>query len=66
MIVLYSTGCPRCKTLKMLLDKTGETYTVIDSVEEMLKLGIKTAPALEVNGKIYEYTEAVSYVKSIR
>lgn len=64
MIKLYSTGCPRCGVLKRKLDEAKVAYTVIDDVDEMLKLGLRTAPALEVDGKLMDFTEAIRYVGS--
>ena len=64
MIKLYSTGCPRCSVLKKKLDEAEITYTVIDDVDEMLKLGLRTAPALEVDGKLMDFVEAIRYVGS--
>ena len=37
-IVLYSTGCPNCKALKLLLKKAGVTYTENNSMDDMLAL----------------------------
>lgn len=62
MIKLYTTGCPRCGVLKKKLDETKIAYTVIDDVDEMLKLGLRSAPALEVDGKLMGFAEAIRYV----
>lgn len=37
-VILYSTGCPRCKILKSKLDKKGITYSVVDDVDKMLNM----------------------------
>ena len=64
MIKLYSTGCPRCGVLKKKLDEAKITYTLIDDVDEMLKLGLRSAPALEADGKLMDFAEAIRFVDS--
>ena len=44
-------GCPNCKTSKMMLDKAGIKYAVVDAEEDKettLKYGVKKAPTLLV------------------
>jgi len=55
-IVLFATKtCPNCKMAKMLLDKAGIAYDVVDAeenVEQTKAFGVKKAPTLLVpNGK---------------
>ncbi len=64
--ILYSTGCPKCKILKQKLDSKGISYTVNDSVKEMLSLGIAQAPVLSVDGKLYSFNEALAVVQSLK
>ncbi len=64
-VVMYSTGCPSCRVLKQKLDDKGIKYTVHDSVDEMLALGITKVPVLQVNGKIYEYNDALIVVQNM-
>ena len=61
--ILYSTGCPKCKVLKMKMDAKGIQYTENSSVDEMLKLGIKSAPILSVNGELMDFNSALTYIK---
>ena len=61
-IVLYSTGCPKCKVLTQKLDKKGIVYEVKNDVDEMLSLGLKAAPGLKVGDTIMGFTEAVRWV----
>ena len=66
-------GCPNCKTSKMMLDKAGVSYQVINAEENRdiaVKFGIKKAPTLLVpNGtKIDSYdnaSEIRKYIESI-
>lgn len=63
-VTFYSTHCPKCKVLEMKLKQKNINYTENDNVEEMLSLGIQSAPALSVDDKIYLFTDAVKWVNS--
>lgn len=65
-IVLYSTGCPKCKVLKQKLDSKPIQYTENNSVDEMLALGITQAPVLSVDGKLLPFVEANEWVNKIQ
>ena len=62
MIILYSTGCPLCKTLEMKLNQAGVSYTKITDTEEMEKLGLQSVPVLSVNGELMYFSDAMKYV----
>lgn len=61
-IILYSTGCPKCIQLKMLLDRHGVSYVINNSVDEVLALGFTTVPVLAVDGSYMNYNEATRWV----
>lgn len=61
-MVLYSTGCPRCRVLKAKLDKKGIEYIENSSVDEMMELGIEEVPMLDVGDKLLGFAEAVQWV----
>ena len=63
-VIFYSTHCPKCKVLEMKLKQKNINYTENDNVEEMLSLGIQSAPALSVDNKIYLFTDAIKWVNS--
>ncbi len=63
-VVLYSTGCPRCKILKSKLDKKGITYSVVDDVDKMLSMGMVVVPVLEVDGVRINFKEAINWVNN--
>lgn len=65
-VILYSTGCPKCKVLKAKLDNTWIKYEIVDDVDEMLSLGISTVPCLGVDGKIMNFKESVDWVNSMK
>lgn len=64
MITLFSTNCPKCKVLTMKLDKKGINYTKVEDVDVMLAKGIKTAPYLEVDNELMDFTQAVAWVNA--
>lgn len=62
-IILYSTGCPRCKVLKLKLDKANINYEVVEDIDSIIAAGYKTAPVLKVGDRFYEFGEAVKWIK---
>lgn len=64
MIILFSTGCPRCKVLESKLAEKGITYSVVDNVDKMLSMGMTTMPVLEVDGVRMNFKEAINWVNS--
>ena len=62
MVTLYSNGCPRCDILEKKLKDKGVEYTHVTDVEEMLNLGFKDVPKLEVDGEIYDFGDAIKWV----
>ena len=61
-IILYSNNCPRCKILKKKLDDNKINYEIIDDVDTMIDKGLSTVPALEINGRMLDFKEAVEWV----
>lgn len=66
MIVLYTTGCPKCKVLKQKLDAKGVVYEMNTSVADMAALGMKSAPALQVDGELMLFADAVQWVNNLK
>ncbi len=64
MIKLYSTNCPKCKVLEMKMKQKNIDYEVSTDVQEMLSLGIKSAPVLQVEENLLQFTDAVKWVNS--
>ncbi len=48
----------------MRLDKKGINYTKVEDVDVMLAKGIKTAPYLEVDNELMDFTQAVAWVNA--
>ncbi len=61
-IVLFSTGCPKCRVLLKKLDSKGLDYTENKSIEEMQELGITSAPVLKVGEELLDFKSAIRWV----
>ena len=61
-VILYSTGCPKCRVLKTKLDKKNINYIENNDVEEMLELGFDLLPVLKVDNDIMNFTEANNWI----
>lgn len=62
MITLYSTHCPRCRVLETKLTQKNIEFNVVTDVNKMELLGIQSVPVLEVDGKLLNFTDAVTWV----
>lgn len=62
MVILYTTGCPKCKVLEKKLRDKGIEFEVETDVDLMIEKGYLMAPVLVVDGKEYEFGEAVTWV----
>lgn len=65
-VILYSTGCPKCRVLQTKLGQKKIKYEEITSIEEMEKLGIYSVPVLSIDGKLLEFSEAVKYINTLK
>lgn len=61
-IVLYSTGCPKCRILESKLKSKNIEYTEFNDVEEMIKKGLSSVPWLEVNGEMMDFNKANQWI----
>lgn len=61
-VILYSTGCPKCKILAKKLDESGVLYTVINDIGTMLELGISTAPVLSVDDELMDFNKSMKWI----
>jgi glutaredoxin len=60
-VILYSTECSRCTTLKNKLDVKGIPYTINRSREDMKALGMTQSPKLSVDGRLMDFPEAIGW-----
>lgn len=63
MIKMYSTHCPKCKVLAMKLAQKNIEFEEIDDLDEMRSIGLKSAPALRIDGQILDFNAAIAWVK---
>ena len=63
-VILYTTGCPKCKVLKQKLDAKGIEYSENNSKEEMLDMGLTSVPVLGVNQSLLDFKEAVEWINN--
>ena len=61
-IVLFSSGCPKCKILKQKLDEKQIKYEVSEDFDELITQNLQTVPVLKVNGKYYQFGEAIKLI----
>lgn len=62
-VILYSTHCPKCKVLEMKLKQKNIGYEEVTDVELMQEKGFKSVPKIEVDGAVYDFKEAVDWIK---
>lgn len=61
-VIFYTTDCPKCKVLKAKLQQAGIEFTEEHDVDVMLMKGLKAAPALEVNGQLFDFKLAIAWI----
>lgn len=61
-IIFHSSHCPRCKVLEAKLKQKGIEYEENNDIQIMQNKGLEMAPALEVDGKMMDFKEAVDWV----
>ena len=61
-VILYSTGCPKCKVLVAKLNAKNIKYNTVSDVSIIISKGISTVPVLEVNGTIMDFKTAVEWI----
>lgn len=69
-MILFSTHCPKCNILNKKMQDKNLQYEVVEDINKMMELGIKSAPVLfieEDNGesKQLTYFDAVKYINQI-
>lgn len=64
-IVLFSSGCPKCKVLKQKLDDRKIEYEVSENFDELIEQNLQTVPVLKVDGEYYQFGEAIKVVNEL-
>ena len=66
MIVYSSSTCPKCKVLKMKLDKAGFEYEVNEDMATMEGKGIKSIPIIELSdGTLLDFPKALAFISNM-
>lgn len=61
MITLYSTNCPKCKTLEKQLNKNKIEYNLVTDAKVMMDKGFTSAPKLEVDDVVMNFPDALRW-----
>ena len=61
-IVLYTTHCPKCQVLQKKLSQKRIPYSINEDIDEMIKKGLMSAPGLEVDGTMMNFTDANKWI----
>ena len=64
-MILYTTHCPKCRVLEAALQAKGVPYEVCEDIKEMQRIGLVSAPALNVLGELLDYSAAMNYVMNL-
>lgn len=63
VVTLYTIDCPKCKVLKTKLEASKIPFSVITDREIIIAKGFDIMPILEVNNKVYNFPEAIQWIK---
>ena len=61
-LVLYTTGCPKCRIIERKLDEQNIPYTKITDVDRMGHMGIQSVPVLSIDGNLYNFNDAIAWL----
>lgn len=64
-IVLYSTGCSRCKMLEARMIEKDIPFEEIDDVDEINRIGITQTPMLKVGDKLMDFSRAIEWIRKM-
>lgn len=63
MPILYSTNCPRCEVLKKKLCLANIEFEEVNDIKTMQEKGIMSAPVLEVDGELLDFSRAIAWAR---
>ena len=64
MITLYTTHCPRCIVLEKKLNAKGIEFEICEDKDLMVEKGFMSAPMLEVDDEVLDFTKAVAWINN--
>lgn len=65
-VILFSTGCPKCKVLEKKLKEKDVDFEKNENTDTMKKMGLTSVPALSVDGNLLNFIEANKWVNELR
>lgn len=64
MVKLYSTHCPQCIMLENMLKQKKVKYELVKTTMENVEaMGYSSVPLLEVDGKIMNFNEGMTWAR---
>lgn len=63
-VVLYSTGCSKCKVLEKKLNTDGIKYSISHDINKLVEKGFQSVPVLDVDGDFLDFKDAVNWIKN--
>ena len=65
-VLLFSTGCPKCRVLEAKLNAKHIPFIVNDDIEYMQSLNIDSVPILciESEGQILDFPQAIQWINN--
>lgn len=64
-VILYTTNCPKCKVLEAKLQQKNITFQTVEDEQVMIDKGFLSAPMLEVDDQIYDFSGAINWIKGV-
>lgn len=61
-IILYTQGCPKCQILEKKLAQKSIEYVEVNDTQQMLDMGLKSVPWLEVDGQMMDFNQANKWI----
>lgn len=65
-MILYTQNCPKCEVLKKKLLQKNLSFETSSDFSKLVENNIDTLPILEVDGKLLEFPEAITYVNNYK
>ena len=66
MTLFKTEMCPKCKILQAKLEDKGLEYEKSNDVQQLVDLGFKTVPVLEVDGEYMDFGKAIGYLNNLK
>ena len=64
-VVLFSTGCPKCKVLESKLRSKRVNFKKNVDTDAMREMGLESVPVLQVKDRLLNFVEANKWVNEL-